>query len=90
MSRLAKKPILFPAGVTATLDGSMLVLQGPKGKLDYTIPATVTATLENNTLLLRSTAVERKDHAQWGLSWALIQSRMQGVAGEFKKTLEIQ
>ncbi len=90
MSRLAKKPITFPAGVTTTLEGSTLVFQGPKGKLDYTLPPMVTAKLENNTLLLGTTATERKDYAQWGLSWALVQSKMKGVSGEFKKSLEIQ
>ncbi len=90
MSRLAKKPITFPAGVTATLEGSTLVFQGPKGKLDYTLPSVVNAKLEGNSLLLSSTATERKDFAQWGLSWALIQSKLKGVAGEFKKSLEIQ
>jgi|GEM_PF-444814 len=80
MSRLAKKPIIFPAGVTATLNGATIVFQGPKGKLDYTFPSVVTAQLEGNTLLLSSTSTERKDFAQWGLSWALIQSKLKGVS----------
>jgi large subunit ribosomal protein L6 len=90
MSRLAKKPITCPAGVTATLDGSTLIFQGPKGKLDYTLPKVVDVHIEGNTLLLSTKATERKDFAQWGLSWALIQSKLRGVAEEFKKSLEIQ
>lgn len=90
MSRLAKKPITLPAGVTATLEGSTLVFQGPKGKLEYTLPSVVAAKIDGNTLLLTSTVTEGKDFAQWGLSWALVQSAMKGVSGEFKKTLEIQ
>ncbi len=89
MSRLAKKPIPFPAGVTCTLDGSTVVIQGPKGKLTYTLHPTVTATIDGNTLLLQSTATERADFAQWGLAWALIRQKMTGVTAEYKKTLQI-
>lgn len=90
MSRLAKKPITFPAGVTATLEGSTLAFQGPKGKLDYTIPSVVDAHLEGNTLTLSTTATEKKDFGQWGLVWALVQSKMNGVATGYTKSLEIQ
>lgn len=90
MSRLAKKPITLPAGVTATLAGSTLSFQGPKGKLDLTLSKFVDVKLEGNILLLSTTATERKDYAQWGLAWALVQSKMNGVASEYKKTLEIQ
>lgn len=65
MSRLAKKPITLPSGVTATLNGSTLTLQGAKGKLDCPISATVKVAIDGNVVTLTSTAVERKDHAQW-------------------------
>ena len=89
MSRLAKKPITLPAGVTATLSGSTLTLQGAKGQLTCSIHPTVTVQIENNTILLGSTATERKEFAQWGLTWALINNRMKGVMTEYKKTLQI-
>ena len=90
MSRLAKKPIPLPTGVTCTLDGSVLNFQGAKGKLDYTLPATVKATVDGKEILLTSTVKEGKQFAQWGLSWALIQSKMKGVSMGFQKSLEIQ
>jgi large subunit ribosomal protein L6 len=89
MSRLAKKPLPFPAGVTCTLDGSTVVIQGPKGKLSYTLHPSVSATVEGNSLLLKSTATERKDFAQWGLAWAIIRQKMAGVTTEYKRTLQI-
>ncbi len=90
MSRLAKKPIPLPAGVTCTLDGSVLNFSGAKGKLDYALPETVKASVENNAITLTSTVKEGKQFAQWGLSWALIQSRLKGVSVGFQKSLEIQ
>lgn len=90
MSRLAKKPITFPAGVSVTLDNSTLVFTGPKGALDCVLPPAVSALIEGNTLTLSSTSRENQDFAQWGLMWALVQSRMQGVSAGFTKSLEIQ
>ncbi len=65
MSRLAKKPINLPSGVTATLNGSTLTLQGPKGQLNCPIHSTVAVNIDGNTITLSSTAKERKDYAQW-------------------------
>lgn len=90
MSRLAKKPISLPAGVTCTLDGSLLTLNGPKGTLSYTLPATIVAKVEDNTILLSSTVSEGKEFAYWGLAWALIRSKITGVSEGFTKELEIQ
>ncbi len=90
MSRLAKKPISLPTGVTCTLDGSLLSLTGPKGTLSYMLPATVVAKVEDNTITLTSTVSEGKEFAYWGLAWALIQSKLQGVSVGFKKELEVQ
>ena len=90
MSRLAKKPFTLPAGVTATLNGSTLLLQGARGRLDYTLRASVEAKIEGNVITLNSTVTEGKQFAQWGLSWALIQSKVKGVSVGFQKSLEIQ
>lgn len=90
MSRLAKKPITLPAGVTATLNGTHLLLQSAKGKLECPIHSSVTVKIDGNTILLGTTATERKDYAQWGLTWALIQNKMKGLTQEYKKTLQIQ
>ncbi len=90
MSRLAKKPITLPSGVTATLNGDALTLQGAKGQLTCPIHPTVNAKIEGNVITLTSTAKERKNYAQWGLTWALINNKMKGVVGEYKKTLQIQ
>jgi large subunit ribosomal protein L6 len=90
MSRLAKKPILLPAGVTCTLDGSLLTLTGSKGTLSYSLPATIVAKVEDNTILLSSTVSEGKEFAYWGLAWALIRSKIIGVSEGFKKDLELQ
>jgi large subunit ribosomal protein L6 len=90
MSRLAKKPITLPAGVTATLEGSTLAFTGPKGKLDLVLSGAVSASIEGNTITLASTSSANDDFAQWGLMWSLVQSKMNGVSTGFTKSLEIQ
>lgn len=90
MSRLAKKPIILPAGVTCTLEGSLLTLNGVKWSLSYVLPATVKAVIEDNSITLSSTVTDGKEFAYWGLAWALIRSKIQGVSEGFTKQLEIQ
>ena len=90
MSRLAKKPIILPAGVTCVLEGQLLTLTGPKGTLSYTLLPTVKATVQDNSILLESTVSEGKEFAYWGLAWALIRSKITGVSVGFTKELEIQ
>lgn len=67
-----------------------MTLNGPKGSLSYVLPATVVAAVHDNTIVLTSTVSEGKEFAYWGLSWALIRSKIQGVSEGFKKELEIQ
>lgn len=80
MSRLAKKPIIIPAGVSASLSEGILTIQGQKGKLDIRVHSTVGVSLNGNSLLITSLVKEGADFAQWGLTYALIQSHITGVS----------
>lgn len=89
MSRIGKKPIELPAKVTVTIgaDGSVNV-EGPKGKLSWTLPSGVTGKVEGSTLTVA--CVSSSHGALFGLSRALINNMVQGVANGYVKDLEIQ
>jgi len=79
MSRLIKKPITIPTGVTVRIDGSVLVAHGPKGEVKVKVPQGATATIEGANL-----------NATTGTLWALAKNAVQGVTEGFVRTLEIE
>jgi len=87
MSRIGKKPIAIPKGVTIKIDGNVVALQGPKGKLDTSLPAGITMEQKDGTLL----AVRENDSqaAVHGLARALVNNAMEGVTKGWQKELEI-
>ncbi len=89
MSRIGKKPIELPAKVTVKIgaDGAVNV-EGPKGKLSWTLPSGVTGKVEGNTLTV--VCSDPSCSALFGLSRALINNMIQGVANGYVKDLEIQ
>ncbi len=91
MSRIGKKPIELPEKVKVNVgqDGKVQV-EGPKGKLEYTLPAPIKATVEGKTLTLTRANEERQVRAFHGLSRALINNMVTGVTAGFTKDLEIQ
>jgi large subunit ribosomal protein L6 len=74
MSRLAKKPIQLPTGVSASFSSGAITLQGPKGTLSQAVHSTVQVTIDAGAITLSSNATERSDYAQWGLTYALIRT----------------
>lgn len=90
MSRLAKKPIPIPPGVSIALDGKIVTIKGPKGTLTYSLPPRVSLTVDEQNIALATSATEKKEFAYWWLAYALIRSKITGVSQGFKKQLEIQ
>jgi large subunit ribosomal protein L6 len=91
MSRIGKKPIELPDKVKVNVgqDGKVQV-EGPKGKLEYTLPAPIKASVEGKTVTLTRESEERQVRAFHGLSRALINNMVVGVTTGFFKELEIQ
>jgi large subunit ribosomal protein L6 len=87
MSRIGKKPIAIPKGVTIKIDGNAVALLGPKGKLDTTLPAGIKMEQKDGTLV----AVRENDSqaALHGLARALVNNAMEGVTKGWQKELEI-
>jgi large subunit ribosomal protein L6 len=90
MSRIGKKPLPVPQGVTVKVDGSRVSVKGPKGELSRTLHEELKVKLENNQLLVERPSDEAKHKALHGLSRTLLRNMIEGVTQGFAKTLEIQ
>jgi large subunit ribosomal protein L6 len=89
MSRIGRKPIVIPGGVTVTVDGSTVKVKGPKGELSRTFEPSMKVRVENNEVLVERPNDEKRERALHGLTRALIANMVTGVTDGFKKTLEI-
>jgi len=87
MSRIGKKPIEVPQGVEVTINGSDIIVKGPKGTLSRTIDNHITASLENNILTVNRESDDYK--ALHGLTRTLISNMITGVTAGYEKKLEI-
>lgn len=90
MSRIGKKPIPVPAGVTAVKEGRVLVITGPKGTLKRAIPPESDVEVGEGRITVVSRPESRWAPAYWGLSRALIAAAVEGVSKGFEKKLEIE
>ena len=91
MSRIGKKPIEIPAKVKVNVGAEGAVsVEGPKGKLSWTLPKAVRAKLDGSTLAVERENESRQVRALHGLSRSLLANMVQGVNEGFKKDLEIQ
>jgi len=89
MSRIGKRPIPVPSGVTVTINGSAVAVKGPKGELARVLPADITVTQANGELLVARPSDEERHKALHGLSRTLVANMVEGVTKGFTKTLEI-
>ena len=89
MSRIGKRPIPVPAGVTVAINGSMVVVKGPKGELSRALPTDITIAQEGTDLVVTRPSDEERHKALHGLSRTLVANMVEGVTTGFKKTLEI-
>ena len=89
MSRIGKKPVELPKGVSATLAGQTVEVKGPKGTLTFTATDDVTITLEGTQLKVAPRGTSKRARSQWGLSRTMVANLVTGVTTGFKKELEI-
>jgi len=89
MSRIGKKPIAIPAGVTVTVDGQTVSVKGPKGQSAWTVIDDVLVTHENGELTLAPRDDSARARSMWGLSRTLVGNMVQGVTEGFEQTLEL-
>ena len=91
MSRLGKRPIDLPEKVKLTVTpAGHLTVEGPKGKLEWTLPAGVTVEVDNHSVNVKRPDDSRRSKAMHGLARSLVSNMVTGVATGFKRDLEIQ
>jgi large subunit ribosomal protein L6 len=90
MSRIGQKPISVPDKVKVAVQGPLINIEGPRGKLKHTLPDGIIARLDGKTLLVEKKGETRQHKALHGLSRALLANFVQGANVGFQKTLEIQ
>jgi large subunit ribosomal protein L6 len=89
MSRIGKKPVAIPAGVTAKLEGQSIAVKGAKGELKFTAPEDVILKIEGNVVHVEPHREDKRARAMWGTARARIQNLVVGVTKGFEKKLEI-
>jgi len=89
MSRIGKKAIAIPAGVTVTLDGQTVTVKGPKGQLSWTVAEEIELSQANGELTLAKRVESQRAQAMWGLSRTLVANMVAGVTTGFERTLEL-
>ena len=89
MSRIGKKPIAIPKGVTVKVDAGGVEVKGPKGQMKQPLPPGVTAVVEEGQLVTRKAAEERELDKFHGLARSLVNNAVLGVTEGWKKELDI-
>ena len=90
MSRIGKKPVTVPKGVTLDLQGQVVAVKGPKGELRRTLHPEMRLALADGVLTVARPSEDKRHKALHGLTRTLVQNMVDGVAKGFNKTLEIQ
>lgn len=89
MSRIGKKSIAIPEGITATLDGQKVTAKGPMGELTFVVNDEVLVKMEDGGFQVNPKNNTKNARSQWGMSRTMISNIFAGVKDGFSKTLEI-
>ena len=89
MSRVGKKPVILPAGVTAKVDGQSISVKGSKGELSFTAPEHVSMALAEGKIAIAPRNDSKQARAMWGMARATVNNIVAGVSKGFERKLEI-
>ena len=89
MSRVGKKTVAVPSGVTAKVDGQHVSVKGPKGELSFIVADDVDVALNNNEIAVNPRSESKRAQALWGTARARVNNLVEGVTKGFEKKLEI-
>lgn len=90
MSRIGKKPVAIPGGVTATIDNGTLSVKGPKGTLTLGLSDLIDYKVEESEIVVKPANDSRQARAFWGMQRTLVSNLVEGVSTGFTKTLVIK
>ncbi|MAU52778.1 MAG: 50S ribosomal protein L6 [Roseovarius sp.] len=90
MSRIGKKPVDLPDGVTASLSGQTIEVKGPKGTKSFTATDDVTITIAEGQISVTPRGKSKRARQQWGMTRTVIANMVHGARDVFKRELEIR
>jgi large subunit ribosomal protein L6 len=89
MSRVGKKPVAIPSGVTASVEGGIVKVKGPKGALQLALHGDVEAKMEKGGVKIDPRSDSKRARAMWGTYRTLVANLVTGVTNGFERRLEI-
>lgn len=89
MSRIGKKPVALPAGVSAKAEGQLVSVKGGKGELSFAAPEHVNVTVSGGMIAVEPRSDSNTARAMWGMTRAMINNLVAGVSKGFERKLEI-
>jgi len=89
MSRVGKKPIEIPNGVTVTVDGNNVTVKGPKGELSRSFNPRISINIEDNVITVTRPSDSKEDRTIHGTTRALLANMVEGVSKGYERTLEL-
>ena len=90
MSRIGKRPVEMPGGVSAQLSGQTIEVKGPKGVRSFTATDDVDIKVDGDAITVTPRGMSKRARQQWGMTRTQIQNLVTGVTEGFRKDLEIQ
>lgn len=90
MSRIGKRAIELPSGVTVSVTGEQVTVKGTKGELSWALPGGVRAAVEGQTVVVERASESRQARSLHGLCRSMIANMVEGVSQGYKKELEIE
>jgi large subunit ribosomal protein L6 len=89
MSRIGKKPVPVPSGVTANVEGQTVKVKGPKGAMQFVVPDEVSVKLEEGKVCVDPRNESKRARSMWGTSRTMVANLVTGVTKGFERKLEI-
>lgn len=89
MSRIGKRPVELPKGVTASISGQTVEVKGPKGTRSFSATDDVTIAIDGDAITVTPRGTSKRARQQWGMSRSMVANLVEGVSSGFKKELEI-
>ena len=89
MSRIGKKPVSVPSGVTANVEGQTVKVKGPKGALQLVLHDDVTVSMDKAAISVQPRSETKRARSQWGTARTLVSNLINGVTKGFEEKLEI-
>jgi large subunit ribosomal protein L6 len=89
MSRIGKKPVELPKGVSAAVSGQTIEVKGPKGTRSFSATDDVAISIDGSVVKVMPRGTSKRARQQWGMSRSMVANLVEGVSGGFKRELEL-